>query len=110
MALSAFLVLIATIGGLILGLGLALMRLSHSRLLSSPAGAFVALMRSLPLVLMVFLFFFLVPLAIGPPTGSLPSALIAFVIFEAAFYCEIIRAGINNVSKGQTHAGLATGL
>ena len=64
----------------------------------------------LPLVLVLFWFYFLVPLAMGRPIGSLMSALIAFVMFEAAFYCEIIRAGIDNVRKGQTEAGLATGL
>lgn len=110
MALSALLVLVATVGGLILGFGLALMRQSTNRLISAPAASYVTVMRSLPLVLVLFWFYFLVPLAIGRPIGSLMSALIAFVMFEAAFYCEIIRAGIDNVRKGQTEAGLATGL
>ena len=110
MALSALLVAVATIGGLVIGFGLALMRLSSNRLIASPAAAYVTVMRSLPLVLVLFWFYFLVPLAIGRPIGSLASALIAFVMFEAAFYCEIIRAGINNVRPGQTEAGLASGL
>ena len=110
MALSALLVLVATLGGLIVGFGLALMRLSPRPLLSVPATAYVAVMRSLPLVLVLFWFYFLVPLAIGRPVGSLASALIAFVLFEAAFYCEIIRAGIESVRSGQSDAGLATGL
>jgi len=110
MALSALLVLVATVGGLILGFGLALMRLSQNRLIAVPAAAYVTVMRTLPLVLVLFWFYFLVPLAIGRPIGSLASALIAFVMFEAAFYCEIIRAGINNVRPGQTEAGLASGL
>ena len=110
MALSALLVLVATIGGLIVGFGLALMRLSTHRLISGPAAAYVTVMRSLPLVLVLFWFYFLMPLAIGRPVGSLTSALIAFVLFEAAFYCEIIRAGIGSVRKGQSDAGLATGL
>jgi glutamate/aspartate transport system permease protein len=110
MALSALLVLVATVGGLVLGFGLALMRLSPNRLIATPAAAYVTVMRSLPLVLVLFWFYFLVPLAIGRPIGSLASALIAFVMFEAAFYCEIIRAGIGNVRRGQTEAGLATGL
>jgi len=110
MALSALLVLVATVGGLILGFGLALMRLSQNRLIAVPAAAYVTVMRTLPLVLVLFWFYFLIPLAIGRPIGSLMSALIAFVMFEAAFYCEIIRAGINNVRPGQTEAGLASGL
>ncbi|MGO4670144.1 amino acid ABC transporter permease [Bosea sp. 2YAB26] len=110
MALSALLVLVATVGGLVLGFGLALMRLSTHRFIAVPAAAYVTVMRSLPLVLVLFWFYFLIPLAIGRPIGSLMSALIAFVMFEAAFYCEIIRAGIANVRKGQAEAGLATGL
>ncbi len=110
MLLSALLVLVATVGGLIVGFGLALMRLSTHRLISVPAAGYVTVMRSLPLVLVLFWFYFLMPLAIGRPVGSLTSALIAFVLFEAAFYCEIIRAGIGSVRKGQSDAGLATGL
>jgi glutamate/aspartate transport system permease protein len=110
MALSALLVLVATLGGLVVGFGLALMRLSTHRLISVPAAAYVTVMRSLPLVLVLFWFYFLMPLAIGRPVGSLTSALIAFVLFEAAFYCEIIRAGIGSVRSGQSDAGLATGL
>ena len=110
MALSALLVAVATAGGLVLGFGLALMRLSSRPLLAAPAMGYVTLMRSVPLVLVLFWFYFLVPLAIGRPIGSLVSALIAFVLFEAAFYCEIIRAGIGSVRAGQTEAALATGM
>jgi glutamate/aspartate transport system permease protein len=110
MALSALLVAVATAGGLVLGFGLALMRLSSRPLIAAPAAGYVTLMRSVPLVLVLFWFYFLVPLAIGRPIGSLVSALIAFVLFEAAFYCEIIRAGIGSVRAGQTEAALATGM
>jgi glutamate/aspartate transport system permease protein len=110
MALSALLVAVATAGGLVLGFALALMRLSHRPLIAAPAAAYVTLMRSVPLVLVLFWFYFLVPLAIGRPIGSLVSALIAFVLFEAAFYCEIIRAGIGSVRAGQSEAALATGM
>jgi glutamate/aspartate transport system permease protein len=110
MALSALLVAVATAGGLVLGFGLALMRLSDRPLIAAPAAGYVTLMRSVPLVLVLFWFYFLVPLAIGRPIGSLVSALIAFVLFEAAFYCEIIRAGIGSVRAGQTQAALATGM
>src|SRR5258708_21986317 len=110
MALSALLVAVATAGGLVLGFALALMRLSDRAFIAAPAIGYVTLMRSVPLVLVLFWFYFLVPLAIGRPIGSLASALIAFVLFEAAFYCEIIRAGIGSVRAGQTQAALATGM
>jgi glutamate/aspartate transport system permease protein len=86
------------------------MRLSSRPLIAAPAAGYVTLMRSVPLVLVLFWFYFLVPLAIGRPIGALVSALIAFVLFEAAFYCEIIRAGIGSVRAGQTEAALASGM
>ena len=64
----------------------------------------------MPLILVLFWFYFLVPLVIGRPVGSLAAALIAFVLFEAAFYCEIIRSAIGSVRAGQTEAALATGM
>jgi glutamate/aspartate transport system permease protein len=110
MALSALLVAVATVGGLVLGFGLALMRRSRHAFVSAPATAYVTVMRTVPLILVLFWFYFLVPLVIGRPVGSLASALIAFVLFEAAFYCEIIRSAIGSVRAGQTEAALATGM
>jgi glutamate/aspartate transport system permease protein len=110
MGLSALLVAVAVAGGLVVGCLLALMRLSAIRVLSGFAAGYVTVMRSLPLVLVLFWFYFLGPLAIGRPIGSLASALIAFVMFEGAFYCEIIRAGIGSVGPGQTQSALATGM
>jgi len=110
MALSALLVAVATAGGLVLGFGLALMRRSRHAIVAAPAAAYVTVMRTVPLILVLFWFYFLVPLVIGRPVGSLASALIAFVLFEAAFYCEIIRSAIGSVRAGQTEAALATGM
>ena len=110
MALSALLVAVATAGGLVFGFGLALMRRSRHVLIAAPATAYVTVMRSVPLILVLFWFYFLVPLVIGRPVGSLAAALIAFVLFEAAFYCEIIRAGMSSVRAGQVEAALATGM
>ena len=110
MALSALLVAVATAGGLVLGFGLALMRRSRHPLVAAPAAGYVTVMRTVPLILVLFWFYFLVPLVIGRPVGSLGSALIAFVLFEAAFYCEIIRSAIGSVPAGQTYAALATGM
>ena len=101
---------LAIVGGIIFGTLLALMRLSGILPLSLLAAGYVNLIRSVPLILVIFWFYFLVPLALGRPIGSFYSALIAFVLFEAAYYSEIIRAGIQSVRKGQLHAGQATGL
>ena len=92
--LSLWLTLLAILGGIVLGTLLALMRLSGFLPLSLFASGYVNLIRSIPLILVIFWFYFLVPLAIGRPIGSFYSALIAFTLFEAAYYSEIIRAGI----------------
>lgn len=110
MALSLLLVAVATAGGLVLGFGLALMRRSDRVFINVPATAYVTVMRTVPLILVLFWFYFLVPLVIGRPVGSLAAALIAFVMFEAAFYCEIIRAGMASVRNGQIEAAMATGM
>jgi glutamate/aspartate transport system permease protein len=108
--LSLLLTGLAIVGGIVFGTLLALMRLSGILPLSLFAAGYVNLIRSVPLILVIFWFYFLVPLALGRPIGSFYSALIAFVLFEAAYYSEIIRAGIQSVRKGQVHAGQATGL
>lgn len=107
--LSLWLTFLAIIGGIVLGTLLALARLSSIKPLSLLAATYVNLLRSVPLILVIFWFYFLVPLALGRPIGGFYSALIAFVMFEAAYYSEIMRAGIQSVRKGQTYAGQATG-
>ncbi len=108
--LSLLLTFLAVIGGIVLGTLLALARLSSIGPLSLVAAAYVNLIRSVPLILVIFWFYFLVPLALGRPIGGFYSALIAFVMFEAAYYSEIMRAGIQSVRRGQVFAGQATGL
>jgi len=108
--LSLWLTFLSIIGGIVLGTLLALARLSGIAPLSIAAATYVNLIRSVPLILVIFWFFFLVPLVIGRPIGSFYSALIAFVLFEAAYYSEIMRAGIQSVKRGQVHAGQSTGL
>ena len=110
LGLSLLLTVLAALGGIVLAVFLALMRLSSFRVLSALATVYVNFFRSMPLILVIFWFFFLVPLVIGRPVGSFYSALIAFTLFEAAYYSEIIRAGIQSVSRGQVWAGYATGL
>jgi glutamate/aspartate transport system permease protein len=108
--LSAVLTLVAMAGGLVLGLALALARLSRFRTLATLATLYVNGFRAVPLVLVIFWFYFLVPLALGQSVGALPSALIAFTLFEAAYYSEIIRAGLQAVPRGQWQAAAAAGL
>lgn len=108
--LSLFLTFLAVIGGIFFGTLLALMRLSGIGLLSWPSMLYVNLIRSVPLILVIFWFYFLVPLLIGRPIGGFYSALIAFVIFESAYYAEIIRSGIQSVRSGQIDAGKSCGL
>lgn len=108
--LSLWLTFLAVLGGIALGTLLALARLSGIKPLAFLAAAYVNLIRSVPLILVIFWFYFLVPLALGRPIGGFYSALIAFVMFEAAYYSEIMRAGIQSVRTGQAHAGQATGL
>ena len=110
LGLSALLVLVGSVGGAMLGGVLASLRLSRFRLLRWPATAYVTVIRSIPLILVLFWFYFMLPLWTGHPIGALPSALTAYALFEAAFYCEIIRAGIRAVPPGQGIAAAATGL
>jgi glutamate/aspartate transport system permease protein len=108
--LSLFLTFLAVLGGIVFGTLLALMRLSGVGLLSWPSMLYVNLIRSVPLILVIFWFYFLVPLLIGRPIGGFYSALIAFIIFESAYYAEIIRSGIQSVRQGQIDAGKSCGL
>jgi glutamate/aspartate transport system permease protein len=108
--LSLFLTFLAVLGGIVFGTLLALMRLSGVGLLSWPSMLYVNLIRSVPLILVIFWFYFLVPLMIGRPIGGFYSALIAFIIFESAYYAEIIRSGIQSVRQGQIDAGKSCGL
>ena len=110
LSFSVQLTLIAMIGGIALGTGLALMRLSGKKWLVAPAAFYVNTLRSIPLVMVILWFFLLIPLLIGRPMGAELSAIITFTIFEAAYYSEIMRAGIQSVPKGQVHAGYAVGM
>src|SRR5665811_1242604 len=107
---SVQLTVIATLGGIVLGTLLALMRLSGRQLLKIPATIYVNGMRSIPLVMVILWFFLLVPTLIGHPIGAELSATITFVAFEAAYFSEIMRAGIQSISSGQVNAGRALGM
>ena len=108
--MTFFLTGLAIIGGIILGTFLALLRIAKIPILSQFSAAYVNFFRSLPLILVIFWLFFLVPLIVGRPVGAFSSVLVAFILFEAAYYSEIIRAGINSVRLGQLAAARAIGL
>ena len=107
---SLFLTVVATAGGIALGTVLALMRLSGKKWLDLPATIYVNGMRSIPLVMVILWFFLLVPLIIGQPIGAECSAVITFIAFEAAYFSEIMRAGIQSIPRGQVFAGQALGM
>ena len=107
---SLMLTLVATIGGVLFGTVLALMRLSGRKWLDVPATIYVNGMRSIPLVMVILWFFLLVPFIIGRPIGAEYSAFITFIAFEAAYFSEIMRAGIQSIPRGQVFAGQAMGM
>jgi glutamate/aspartate transport system permease protein len=108
----------AALGGIFFGTLLAMARLSSIRALSSISSGYVNLMRSIPLLLVIFWFFFLVPLILQgltgaerpPQIGAERTAIITFILFESAYFCEIMRAGIQSIPKGQVHSAYALGL
>ncbi|MBC7573207.1 MAG: ABC transporter permease subunit [Herminiimonas sp.] len=108
----------AMVGGIILGTLLAMMRLSSLKPVALIATSYVNLIRSMPLVLVIFWFYFLVPyigawiIGASQPikVGAFSSSLITFILFEAAYYCEIMRAGIQSIPRGQVWAGYALGM
>ena len=118
MTFTVTLTTLAGLGGLIFGTAIALMRLSGFKVLGRIAGIYVDFMRSLPLVLVIFWFYFLVPYigqwltgASRPVrVGAFTSCLVTFILFEAAYFSEIMRAGIQSISKGQPAAAQALGM
>ncbi len=113
---SLTLTVVSTLGGILLGTLLALMRLSGKRALMLPATIYVNGMRSVPLVMVILWFYLLVPgqfysyLPGGTGNRAEYSAFITFIAFEAAYFSEIMRAGIQSIARGQVHAGQALGM
>ncbi len=107
---SVELTIVATVGGIVFGTILALMRLSGHKALKLPAVIYVNGMRSVPLVMVILWFFLLIPFLIGRSIGAELSATITFIAFEAAYFSEIMRAGIQSIPRGQVFAGQALGM
>ena len=108
---------LAIIGGLALGTILALMRLSGIKILAVPAKLYVNFFRSVPLLLVLLWFYFAVPMVYNLVTGTyltldtaFTSCVVAFMVFEAAYFSEIVRAGIQSIGKGQFNAAKALGM
>lgn len=101
---------ISLAGGFLLGILMGLGRLSSRKWIYYPATLYINFFRSLPLILVIFWFYFMVPFIIGRPLGDFLSAIVAFISFEAAYFAEIIRAGIQSIPQGQVMAGYSTGL
>jgi glutamate/aspartate transport system permease protein len=110
MVFSFELTAVATIGGIVFGTVLALLRLSGIKVLELVAATYVNGMRSIPLLMVLLWFFLLVPLLIGRPIGAELSAIVTFIAFEAAYFSEIVRAGIQSIARGQVYAGQALGM
>jgi glutamate/aspartate transport system permease protein len=115
---TAQLTVAAALGGIVFGTLLAMARLSAFKLLARLAAGYVNLMRSIPLLLVIFWFYFLMPVVLQSIVGSERpvqigadrSAYMTFILFEAAFFCEIMRAGIQSIPGGQVDAAHALGL
>ncbi|CAD5108948.1 Glutamate/aspartate import permease protein GltK [Pseudomonas carbonaria] len=110
------LMVLGVIGGVVLGTLLAVMRLSPNKLLANVAATYVNYFRSIPLLLVITWFYFAVPFLLraitgeDTPVGAFTSCLVAFMMFEAAYFCEIVRAGIQAIPKGQMGAAQALGM
>jgi glutamate/aspartate transport system permease protein len=108
--LSLTLTLVGVIGGLAVGTALALVRLFTGVIGNCVVDVYVFVFRAIPLILVIFWFYFMVPLILGRPVGAWTSAIVAFTLFEGAYYSEILRAGLRSVRAGQLNAALASGM
>src|SRR5437870_11399188 len=100
----------AIILGFILGVFIGLGRLARSRWINTPAIIYVEFFRGVPLVMVIFWFWFIIPALLGKSLPEYSVALTAFVVFEAAYLGEIVRAGVQSVARGQVEAATAVGL
>ncbi|CUA83064.1 MULTISPECIES: amino acid ABC transporter permease [Gulbenkiania] len=116
MVVTLKLLVMAVLGGVVLGTFIALGRLSSNAFLSGLAKAYVNYFRSIPLLLVIIWFYLAVPMLLNwitgdfVPVGAFASCLVAFMMFEAAYYAEIVRAGIQAISRGQVNAAYALGM
>ncbi|MBI2526443.1 MAG: amino acid ABC transporter permease [Candidatus Rokubacteria bacterium] len=101
---------ISMVGSFAAGTAFAILRLSPYRWLRWPAILYVDVMRTIPLIMVIFWVFFLLPVLTGQPTTPLKAALLALIAFNTSYMAEVIRAGIQSVPRGQMEAARACGL
>jgi glutamate/aspartate transport system permease protein len=104
------LAILALAGGIGLGMLVGLARLSKNPWIYYPITAYVNLLRNIPLILVIFWFYFVMPIITGDAMAPFPAAVIAFIIFEATYFGEIFRAGYQTISKDLTAAAFSTGM
>ncbi len=104
------LTLFALAGGILLGAIVGLARISRNRWIYQPVTIYVNFLRNMPLILVIFWFYFVMPVFIGRPLNPFLSAVISFIIFEATYFGEIFRAGYQSISRDLINAAYSTGL
>jgi His/Glu/Gln/Arg/opine family amino acid ABC transporter permease subunit len=100
----------AIVLGFVLGVFIGLARLAQAPWIRLPATAYVEFFRGVPLVMVIFWIWFIIPQLLRLPIPEYGVALTAFVIFEAAYFGEIVRAGVQSVPRGQVEAATALGM
>ena len=100
----------ALVGGIALGALVGLGRISRNKWIYQPITLYVNFLRNMPLILVIFWFYFVMPIIAGRPLNPFLSAVISFIIFEATYFGEIFRAGYQSISKDLTSAAYSTGL
>jgi len=100
----------ALAGGIFLGMMVGLARLSKNPWIYYPVTAYVNFLRNIPLILVIFWFYFVMPIIVGEAIDPFPSAVISFIIFEATYFGEIFRAGYQTISKDLVNASYSTGM
>jgi His/Glu/Gln/Arg/opine family amino acid ABC transporter permease subunit len=108
--LTVWLAVLSMAGSFAGGLVLAVARMADSRWLRWPARAYVDVIRTVPLIMVIFWIFFLTPVVTGQPTTPIKAALVALIVFNSSYMAEVIRAGIQSIPRGQSEAARATGL
>jgi glutamate/aspartate transport system permease protein len=100
----------AVSGGIFLGILVGLARISRKKWIYYPITFYVNFLRNIPLILVIFWVYFVMPLFIGRSIDPFPSAVISFIIFEATYFGEIFRAGYQTISKDMVNASYSTGM
>jgi glutamate/aspartate transport system permease protein len=100
----------ALLGGIFLGVLVGLGRISKKQWIYLPVTLYVNFLRNIPLILVIFWFYFIMPILVGRPLNAFVSAAISFVVFEATYFGEIFRAGFQSISRDLVNAAYSTGL